>query len=78
MTRCELPALVGGPPGRIAWITWAGRRARVTRVLALWDEPAAPWDGVAERCYARLMLDTGAVLEVRREYDAWTVCGVED
>ena len=55
-----------------------GRRVGVQGVLREWDEPAAPWEGVAERRYARLMLQSGGVLEVYREGDRWTVSSVED
>jgi hypothetical protein len=78
MNRKERPARVGVRPGGIEWVMWGGRRVLVREVLTWWDEPAAPWDGHDERHYARLLLATGAVLEIVHESDAWSVCGVED
>ncbi|HEY3413646.1 MAG TPA: hypothetical protein VGM51_11420 [Armatimonadota bacterium] len=65
-----------GPAAR--WVVLDGRRVVVQSVLREWDEPAAPWAGVAERRYARLLLQSGAVLDVYREGDRWTVSAVED
>lgn len=60
------------------WILLGGRRVGVQSVLREWDEPAAPWEGVAERRYARLLLQSGGVLEVCREGGRWAVSTVED
>lgn len=78
MTRREWPARVGAAPGRIKWVGWGGQRVAVREILRWWDEPAAPWTGHGERHYARLLMVTGAVLEIYHEDDRWVVCGVED
>ena len=78
MKKGERIARVGTQPGRITWVAWDRQRRAVREVLCWWDEPAAPWDGHGERHYARLLLETGAVLEVCHEQDRWLVCGVED
>ena len=78
MNRKSAPARVGVRPGRIEWVLWGGRRVMVRDVLCWWDEPPAPWDGQDERHYARLLLSTGAVLEIYQENDRWMVCGIED
>jgi hypothetical protein len=72
------PARVGMAGERIAWISWSHRRIRVQGVLSQWTEPPAPWEGTAERRYARLLLETGAVLDAYSEDGRWNVCGVED
>ncbi|HEY3267060.1 MAG TPA: hypothetical protein VGM37_09055 [Armatimonadota bacterium] len=78
MNRHEYPARVGGRPGRIEWVAWGGRRVMVRQVVCWWDEPPLPWDGVPERHYARLLLETGGVLEVYHSDENWRVCGLED
>lgn len=72
------PARVGEEGERIAWIAWGRRYVAVREVLGRWQEPAAPWEGAAERSYARLLLATGAVLEAYQENGRWHVCAVED
>jgi len=72
------PARVGMAGGRITWISWSRRPFAVREVLGRWTEPPAPWDGAGERRYARLLLESGAVLEAYQEDDRWYVCGMED
>jgi hypothetical protein len=63
---------------RIAWIAWDRRHFAVREILLRWTEPPAPWEGAGERSYARLLMETGAVLEAYQEDDRWHVCVVED
>lgn len=65
-----------GPAAK--WVAFSGRRVGVQSVLSEWDEPAAPWEGVGERHYVRLLLESGGVLEAYREGDRWLPSGVED
>ena len=68
-----------GPAGLLPrWVVLSGRRVGVQSVLREWDEPAAPWEGAGERRYARLLLQSGAVVEVCHEGGRWTVSAVED
>ena len=60
------------------WVVLGGRRVGVESVLREWDEPAAPWEGAGERRYARLLLQSGAVVEVCCEGSRWTVSAIED
>jgi hypothetical protein len=76
--RVVKPARVGLAGGRIAWIAWDRRHLAVREVLGRWVEPPAPWDGAGERCYARLLLETGAVLDAFLEDGRWRVCAMED
>jgi hypothetical protein len=76
--KVKKPARVGLAGERIAWIAWSRRRVPVKGVLSRWTEPAAPWDGAGERAYARLLLETGAVLDIFSESGRWHVCAVED
>lgn len=68
-----------GPTGLSPrWVLLGGRRMAVQAVLREWDEPAAPWEGVCERHYVRLMLLSGGVLEAYQENGIWAMDGVED